>query len=118
MPQSLKPLKPCNTTTAGREVVLPPARTSIRIWPRAPGTECLVRVGVATDLIYCWFKELDFAPVGIEPRSNAERQSPLRLDMTDGKAVGNGNAQWLEVVRENLVESQGAVAAGTPQIGE
>ena len=102
---------------------LPPARTSTRIGPRAPVNECLVSVGVAiaegsAALGNRRLEELDFSSAGVQPGFDAEWESPLLLDMSDGKTVGGGNTEGPEVVSQYLIEAEGAVSVAPLQVSE
>src|SRR5688572_25622359 len=91
--------------------------------PKAPVNECLVSVGVAiadrsAALSNGRLEEFQFSGTGVEPSLDAEWQSPLILDMSDGKTVGGGNTEGPEVVGQYLIEAEGAVAVGALQVRE
>src|SRR4026207_1963540 len=111
------------TRTAGWADVRPAARTSIRMGPSDPGRVCFVRVGVAIAFAIVrsgdrWFEDLDFSGPCVESRLYTDGQSPLFGDVTKGKSVGHRNAQWQEVVGQDLIEAQRAVFSPFVHFGE
>src|SRR5689334_23401428 len=63
-------------------------------------------------------EKLQLTVVGIEPGTDSQRQRPLRLDVTNGKAVRYRNAQWAEIHRQNLVKSECTIAVGALELGK
>src|SRR5215217_2853215 len=98
------------TTTAGRDELRPPERTSIRIGPSAPERACLESVGVA--IAQCSrgrssdrrLQQFDFPGVSVQPGPNSQGQRPLSGDVTNGEAVRNGDPEWAQVGCQHLIE--------------
>src|SRR5689334_17717046 len=63
-------------------------------------------------------EKLRLTLIGIEPGTDSQRQGPLGLDVTNGKAVRYRNAQWAEIRRQNLVKSECTIAVGALELGK
>ncbi len=63
-------------------------------------------------------EQLELAAAGVEAGAHAQRQGPLVVDVPDGEAVGDRDTERQEIVREDLVEAERAIAHRALELGE
>src|SRR5262249_58679861 len=63
-------------------------------------------------------EQLDRALTRIESCADAERQSPLRVDVAEREPKGDRNAERRKILLQQLIESEGAALGAPLEIGE
>src|SRR5215213_6219304 len=67
---------------------------------------------------YRRLQQLEISGIGVQTGANAERECPLRLDMSDREAIGNRDPERTEIGREHLVEAERTVGGGAIHLGK
>src|SRR4051794_29816120 len=73
---------------------------------------------VARALSHRSLEQPQFAGIRIEAGANTEGKGPLGGDMPYGKAIGDGNAERLEIGGQHFIEAERSVTIGSLHLGE